>query len=205
MKVKLIIIAALLSSVAAFSQSQRNESRVVQKPNRIGINFGFGVPITSGSGTIKTKASANTFIDYGRAITEKIELGVEYNQSLSAVKDSEASVDVLTAGASRAFLGKIRYYITGNTFKGFYTGLGLGFGKTGYAMKISGTVYSGATNNNFAFAPELGYRYKWFNASVKFLSIGGKKTDDLGNGVTSTINLDRYQDLQFAVGANIPF
>lgn len=197
MRKKVIIALAFFVSTNLFAQ--------IERPNRIGINFGIGTPLTNSSNTIKGKGSVNTSIDYGRAISEKFEIGLEYNQSLTAVKESEASVDVVTVGASRAFMLKSRYFITGSTYSGLYASLGVGIGKTGYAIKINGKTYSGATDNNFAYTPELGYRYKWLNASVKYLNIGGKTTDDLGNGAKMTNDLGKFQDLQFSIGVNIPF
>lgn len=195
---KTITLSIIIAVCSVFSLS----AQVVEKPNRIGLHIGAGIPLSKGTGSVKHKASANIAIDYGRAVTDKMEIGAEANFSLGGV-DKSLQNDEYGLGESKAYLLKGRYAITGDTYKGFYASLGLGMGKAAYLVGNNNAAVALATNYNFAFMPEVGYRHKFFSVGLKYLHIGGKVTDNLGEGVKLKYNVPAYQDLQLSVGLNL--
>lgn len=169
---------------------------------RLGLQFGPTIPLTKGSGSIKTKGGLCFAIDIEKAIEPNLAIGLEANLGVGAVVSTTVKNEV-SVGAGSAYLLKGRYFFTGTTIDGFFASIGLGVGKAAYAVGDGTNNLTISTSPNFAFQPELGYRYKFISFGVKYLNIGGKVKEDLGSGVSLSYSIPRFQDLQFTLGLNL--
>lgn len=169
---------------------------------RLGVQFGPTIPLTKGTGSIKSKGGVCIALDIEKAINPNFALGLEANLGVGATVSTTVKNEV-GVGAGSAYLLKGRYFLTGTTVHGFYTSLGLGVGVASYAVGDGTNSLSITTSPNFAFQPELGYRYKFISFGVKYLNIGGKVKEDLGSGVSLSYTIPKFQDLQFTLGLNL--